>query len=146
MDAHTSSDWPRLRKLWLGRVCLVFASENLRLVELDMHMISDEELELLKEGNKDGSIYWALAAGGAGIGFGQNLINAAYSVYSDLTPQVSEFALGLCATILLSSSIVCYFTSRHVGASVTSLVEAVKKRPKHNSAEECNRTDGSSGA
>ena len=111
-----------------------------------MHMISEEELDLLKEGNSNGSISWALAAGGAGVGFGQNLINAAYSVYSDATPHVSEFALGLCATILLSSSVVCYFTSRHVRGSVNSLVEAVKKRRQENAAERSDPTSGSSGA
>jgi hypothetical protein len=95
-----------------------------------MHMISDEELELLKEGNRDGSICWALAAGGVGVGLAQNLLNAGLAIYSSAVPDVIECALGLCATILLSSAVACYFTSRHVRVSVKSLVEAVKTRTK----------------
>ena len=98
--------------------------------EATMHMISDEELDLLKEGNRDGSIYWALAAGGVGVGLGQNLLNAGFAVYSNAVPDVTESALGLGAAILLSSAVACYFTSRHVGVSVNSLVEAIKTRTK----------------
>jgi hypothetical protein len=97
-----------------------------------MHMISDEELELLKEGNRDGSINWALAAGGVGVGLAQNLLNAGFAIYTNSVPEVSESALGLCATILLSSAVACYFTSRHVGISVNALVEAVRNRAKGN--------------
>jgi hypothetical protein len=96
-----------------------------------MHMISDEELELLKVGGRESSTDWALAAGGAGVGFGQNLINAGYSVYTNAAPELTEFALGLCSAILLSAAVVGYFTSRHVGSSLDTLVEAVKNRPKN---------------
>ncbi len=97
-----------------------------------MHMTSDEELELLKEGNRDGSTYWALAAGGLGVGLAQNLLSAGFSIYSNSVPEVSESALGLCATILLSSAVACHFTSRYLGLSVNSLVEAVRNRTKEN--------------
>jgi hypothetical protein len=103
---------------------------------MKMHMISDEELDLLREGNRDGSIYWALAAGGVGIGLAQNLIGAGYSVYTNAPPDLTQFGLGLCATILLSSSVACFVSSRHVGSSVNALVEAVKNRSDKHPADE----------
>lgn len=99
--------------------------------KLNMHMISDEELELLKTGGENSSPAWALAAGGAGIGFAQNLIEAGYSVFTNSAPDLTEFALGLCSTILLSAAVVGFFTSKHVGSSVDTLVEAVKNRPQN---------------
>jgi hypothetical protein len=97
-----------------------------------MHMISDEELDLLKTGGENSSSGWALAAGGAGLGFAQNLMNAGYSVYTNSAPDILEFSLGLCSTVLLTVGVVCYFASRQVGSAAHMLVEAIKNRSAKN--------------
>jgi hypothetical protein len=93
-----------------------------------MHKISDEELDLLKTGGENSSIGWALAAGGAGVGFSQNLMNAGYAVYTSAPPDIMEFSLGLFSTVLLTIGVVCYFASKQVGSAANSLVEAIRNR------------------
>lgn len=102
---------------------------------LDMHVIYDAELEMLRVAGKDRSLEFALAAGGAGVGLMQNLLKTGHSIlWLKATPDPLDFVLAILCAVFITVAIVSYRQSQGIVSKIDKLVGDIRQRPKHGNA------------
>jgi hypothetical protein len=99
--------------------------------QLDMHMIFDTELEMLRLAGRDHSLEIALATGGAGVGLLQNLLKAGYAILVTKTAaDPLDFVLGVACAVFLAASFSYFRNSIGIGSRIDKLVKEIRDRPK----------------